>query len=130
MGRLSETSLLRLEFIWGVVDIALSAIGLYFIYRYAITVMVLDQEDRDILLGPVISKWVPSDDTVITVLGSAYIAFKVVTLFITSTNWETNLQKRTRELRKKQGYNREEVEQANILEPRKLTAADFTNRES
>lgn len=128
MARLSEENLLRLEFVWGVVDIALQAAGLYFIYRYALTVMVLDEDDRDILLGPVISKWVPSNDTVITVLGAAYISFKAVTLFITSTNWETDLQKRTRALRKTKRFNRDQVNQSNILEPRPLTAEDFTNR--
>ena len=128
MARLSEENLLRLEFVWGVVDIALQAAGLYFIYRYAITVMVLHRDDRDILLGPVISKWVPTDDTVVTVLGAAYIAFKAVSLFITSTNWETDLQKRTRALRKTKRYNRDEVQQANILNPQPLTADDFTNR--
>lgn len=127
-GRLSEANLLKLEFVWGVTDIVLQTIGLYFIYRYCITVMVLDEEDRDILLGPVVSKWVPSNDTVITVLGAMYISFKIVTLLITSTNWEKSLQKRTRAARKKMPFKREEVESANILEPRKLTAQDFLNR--
>lgn len=127
-SRFSEQSLLRLEFIWGVTDIVLQTIGLYFIYRYCITVMVLDTEDREILLGPTVSKWVPANDELIVVLGAAYIAFKIVTLIITSTNWETALIQRTRKLRLKQPYKRDEVETSNILEPQKLTAKDFTDR--
>ena len=128
MTRLSEANLLRLEFVWGVVDIVLQAIGLYFIYRYVLTVMVLDEDDRDILLGPVVSRWIPSNDLWITVLGGAYISFKVVSLFILSTNWETSLQRRARKLRLAKGMTREERKDSNILNPNQLTAKDFTNR--
>ena len=92
--------------------------------------MVLDPDDRDILLGPTVSKWVPANDDVIVILGGAYIAFKIVTLIITSTNWETGIIQRTKALRLKQPYKRDEIQRANILEPKetRLTAEDFTNR--
>lgn len=128
MGRLSEENLLRLEFVWGVTDIVLQTVGLYFIYRYCITVMVLDDEDKDLLLGPVVSKWIPANDEVVVLLGAAYISFKIVSLLITSTNWEVSLVKRTNTLRLKQPYRKQEVDEGNILAPKKLTLRDFTSR--
>ena len=98
----------------------LSVLGIYFVYRFAVTVLVLDPENREILLGPLLSQWLPVDDTFITVLASLYIAFKTVTILISASRWEMNAS--SREKRGKTNA----VEKQKEKDPSELTLRDFT----
>lgn len=122
--RLDQRSLDRLNFIWGGTNVVLSVIGIYFVYRFAVTVLVLDPENREILLGPLLAKWLPVDDTFITVLASLYIAFKTVTILISASRWEMNAS--TRDKREKSRSRTAAREEQRELDPSEMRLRDFT----
>jgi hypothetical protein len=93
MSLFSSEALFRINLIWGIFDIALGLIGLYFVYRYVIAVLIINSDDRAILLGPLLSKWVPTSDTFFIFVGALYLAFKCVTLLVTSARWEMSLER-------------------------------------
>ena len=121
---LDQRSLDRLNFIWGGTNVVLSVIGIYFVYRFAVAVLVLDPENRQILLGPLLSQWLPVDDTFITVLASLYIAFKTVTILIAASRWEMNAS--TRDKREKVRSRTNDFKEQQERDPSELKLRDFT----
>lgn len=99
MSLFSSEALFRINLIWGILDISLGLVGLYFIYRYVIAVLVINADDRAVLLGPMLSKWVPTTDTFFIFVGALYLAFKCVTLLITSARWEMSLERESINIR-------------------------------
>lgn len=122
---LDQRSLDRLNFIWGGTNVVLSVIGIYFVYRFAVTVLVLEPENREILLGPLLAQWLPVDDTFITVLASLYIAFKTVTILIAASRWEMNLNTRDKRAKSK---NRTKMlyQEQRETDPSEMKLRDFT----
>jgi len=99
MALFSNEAIFRLNLIWGILDITLGLVGLYFIYRYVIAVLVLDADNRALLLGPNLSRWLPATDKLFVLFGALYLSFKCVTVLITSARWEISLEKESADLK-------------------------------
>jgi len=95
----SRQQLFVLNVVWGVLNIALGVAGLYFVFRYAVTVLASDNYTRNLLLG----EWVASvaGDTAFAVLVtvSLYMGFKVVLLIISAATLESWAETEYREMR-------------------------------
>lgn len=95
---LSELNVYRLNYVWGITDIILSTLGLYFVYRYVVAVLTISDDDRDILLGPAFSRWLPTTDQFITILGALYLGFRVTHLLVAGARWELSMRKQRENL--------------------------------
>lgn len=78
-----------LNVVWGVFNIVLGVAGLYFVFRYAVTVLASDDYTRNLLLGEWVA-WVVGDTAVsVLVAVSLYMGFKVVLLIISAATLES-----------------------------------------
>jgi len=120
MALFSNEAIFRLNLIWGILDISLAMVGLYFIYRYVIAVLVVDADNRALLLGPNLSRWLPSTEKLFVVAGAFYLSFKCVTVLITSARWEIALEKELANLKSKK-----KIKVKTKVKPKYLKVSDF-----
>ena len=112
----SEEAVYTVNFLWGLLNIILGAMGLYFIYRYVVACLTLEPDARNILLGPALQKWLPVDDEFLLIMGSMYIGFKASSLLVVSARWEVNMRNMRERLRRKK-----------ILPPKKARAVEVVD---
>lgn len=98
---LTDEVMYHLQIIWGLLNLVFSVFGLYFVYRWGVTLLATDEEVRRVLMGDTISRWVEGNNKTIAYLAAAYLSFKFVQIFITTTSWEINMEKYRREILKK-----------------------------
>jgi hypothetical protein len=121
MALFSNEAIFRLNLIWGILDITLGLVGLYFIYRYVLAVLVLDADNRALLLGPNLSRWLPATDKLFILFGALYLSFKSVTLLITSARWEIALEKESADLQ-----DNKKLKIKTKIKPKFFKLSDFT----
>ena len=81
-----------LNVIWGVLNILVGIAGLYFVFRYGVTVLASGDDTRKLLLGEYVANLVGDTSIGVLVTVSLYIGFRVVYLIIntaTFENWAT-----------------------------------------
>lgn len=91
--KLSEEVVYQLEILWGVINLILSLMGLYFVYRWGVTLISTDDTVREILMGEPFATWFNKGDTAVLVVTSAYLGFKFVHILITTARWELSMEK-------------------------------------
>lgn len=88
----SDETLYQIELFWGVLNVAFSLLGLYFVYRWGVTLLSTDDEVRKILMGEPFHTWFSSDDKVILWFAAAYLGFKLLYIVISTARWEINME--------------------------------------
>ena len=98
---LTDEVMYNLQLIWGLLNLVFSVFGLYFVYRWGVTLLATDEDVRKILMGETISRWVEGNNETIAYFAAAYLSFKFVQIFITTTSWELNMEKYRKEILRK-----------------------------
>jgi hypothetical protein len=90
---ITRRGLLVLNLIWGVLSILVGIAGLYFVYKYAVAILAVDNEMRELLLGQWLANIIGDSELLLLVGASLYLAFRVMQLIIASAtleNWAEN----------------------------------------
>ncbi len=85
---LKREQLFVLNLIWGLLNLLVGVVGLYFIFRYAVTVLASDDYTRRLLLGEWVASTVGDTTMAVLVTVSLYMGFRVVLLIISAATWE------------------------------------------
>lgn len=93
-----DDTLYQIELFWGVLNVIFGLIGLYFVYRWGVTLLSTDDSVRRILMGEPFFTWFASNDSVILIFASAYLGFKLLYMIITTARWEINMEHTRRKL--------------------------------
>jgi hypothetical protein len=103
---LRRQQLFLLNVVWGVVNTLISIAGLYFVFRYAVTVLATDEYTRELLLGEWVASVVGNTATAVLVAVSLYMGFKVVLLIISVATWENWFETEYRAIKRDQARER------------------------
>lgn len=98
---LSDEVMYNLQLVWGLANLIFSVFGLFFVYRWGITLLATGEDVRKILMGETLSKWVEGNNITIAYFAAAYLSFKFVQIFITTTSWEISMERHRKEILKK-----------------------------
>lgn len=77
-----------LNVIWGIVSVVAGIAGLYFMFRYGVTVLASNDETKKLLLGDYVAGIVGNTEIGVVVAISLYMGFKVVYLIISTATLE------------------------------------------
>lgn len=84
----TREQLFVLNVIWGFVSILIGLAGLYFVFRYAVTVLATDDATRRMLLGDWVANIVGNTTMAVLIGVSLYMGFRVVLLIVSAATWE------------------------------------------
>lgn len=98
MGWLSDEYVYELQLFWGVLNVIFGLLGLYFVYRWGVTLLATDDSVRRVLMGEPFFTWFASSDSFILIFAAAYLGFKLMYILITTARWEINMEHTRRRL--------------------------------
>jgi hypothetical protein len=88
------TGVFFLNTLLGLLGVLISGISLYFLFRFCVAVIVLDEKAKRILLGDSLFEWMDSikwsDADPILFAMALYLAFRVVQFILSTANFESN----------------------------------------
>ena len=94
----SDEKLYEIELFWGVLNVIFSVLGLYFVYRWSVTLLATNEEVRQILMGEPFYSWFASNDNVILFFAASYLGFKLMYILISTARWEINMERTRKRL--------------------------------
>ena len=80
-----------LETIMAFGTLLISAVGMYFTFRWITTVSIVDQKTRDLLLGDMLSTYFNSVPT-LQFLGVLFLSYSFFHMMITAAKWKRRLE--------------------------------------
>ncbi len=95
---ISDEYLYEVELFWGVLNVIFGILGLYFVYRWSVTLLATDDDIREILVGEPFYSWFAKDEKVITFFAAAYLGFKLMYILISTARWEMDMEKTRKRL--------------------------------
>lgn len=96
-GLFSKTTWYQAELFWGVINVIFGLLGLYFVYRWGVTLAATDEDTRRILMGDPFYTWF-SDDDIILIFAASYLGFKLLYIVFTTAQWEMKMNRTHEEL--------------------------------
>ena len=95
---ISDEYLYEIELFWGVLNVVFGILGLYFVYRWGVTLLATSDDVRRVLMGEPFFTWFASNDELITIFAASYLGFKLMYILITTARWEINMEKTRKRL--------------------------------
>lgn len=108
---MSEEAIYQLNLVWGVVNIVFSLLGLYFVYRWGVTLLSTDASVRKILMGEPMASWFEAGNQLILILAAAYLGFKFTHVLISTARWELSMEKSRKDIMGKRAARKQQKEQ-------------------
>lgn len=77
------------------IGVIISGISLYFVYRFCIAVLILDEKSKRVLLGDSVHEFLVNtqkqvkDDNFFLYVMAVYLAFRVIQFLLTTANFES-----------------------------------------
>ena len=98
MAIISDANLYQIELFWGVLNVVFGLLGLFFVYRWGVTLMSTDDDVRRVLMGEPFFTWFGGNEDVILIFAAGYLGFKLLYIVITTARWELDMEKTRRRL--------------------------------
>jgi hypothetical protein len=94
---LSGKNKFALETFMAFFSLAFNAIGIYFVYRWGVTLGRVDRETKELLLGDTMAA-VFRDASLIQTVAAVYIGYKFLMFLVTAADWKQYLEHSKRKL--------------------------------
>lgn len=81
-----------MNLMWGVLNVILSTLGLYFVYRWGVTLLSTDDSVRRVLMGEPFFTWFAQNESFLLVATAVYLAFKIILIITNTARWEIDME--------------------------------------
>mmetsp|Transcript_8279 Transcript_8279/g.15211 ORF Transcript_8279/g.15211 Transcript_8279/m.15211 type:complete len:104 (-) Transcript_8279:508-819(-) len=82
-----------LQVICGLFNLVLNLATIYFAYRWGVTLLATDEQTRKMLMGDQLASRFNQGDLVVTVFAAVFWGYKVVSILVTTAQWEIRMQR-------------------------------------
>lgn len=96
----SDATIYQINLFWGILNIIFSVIGIYFVYRWGVTLLSTDDTVRRILMGEPFFTWFAQNDNFLFIATSLYLGFKIILILSNTARWEVSMEKTREKLAK------------------------------
>jgi hypothetical protein len=96
----TKSQIYKLKLFWGVVNLIFGLLGLYLVYRWGVALLAGDDTNRKILVGEPLYTWFSNNEKVFLVLAAIYLAFRLISIVVTTIQWEQDMSRSRRGLKK------------------------------
>jgi len=92
MAWITREAFFNLQVIYGLFNLVLNLVTIYFACRWGVTLLATDEQTRKMLMGDQMASVFNRGDLVVTVFAAVFLGYKVVSILVTTAQWEIRMQ--------------------------------------